>query len=601
MHHLDQLEAEAIHVIREVAAELEKPVLLFSGGKDSIVLLHLARKAFRPGELPFPVMHVDTGHNFPEVIEFRDRHVPDILVASVQESIDEGRVRDAPSRNQLQTTTLLDAIEEHGFDAAFGGARRDEERARAKERVFSFRDDFGQWDPRRQRPELWDLYNGRVRRGEHVRVFPLSNWTELDVWEYIRAEDLELPSIYFAHEREVFERDGMVYAVSEFLHTNGDTPFTASVRYRTVGDMTCTGAVRSQAHAARRRDRRDRRHADHRARRDARRRPRERGRHGGPQAGGVLLVLRVATAGSVDDGKSTLIGRLLHDSKSLMADELGTAADLARLTDGLRAEREQGITIDVAYRHFATPSRRFVLHDCPGHAQYTRNMATGASTADLALVLVDARRGMTEQSRRHLAIAALLGVPNVTVLVNKMDLVGYAEERFDTVAREVLDWSSRLGLHGVGFIPVSALHGDNVVDRSAAMTVVQRPVAARAPGVGPGRQRARRRPCPAAGAVRDPRRRDALVRRPARVRDAGDRRRAGRAPRRHPHPRPRVRGRRRPRRRTALDRRVAHRRARRRPRRPARAPRRGARAGARAGAPRSAGSATSRHGRALAT
>jgi sulfate adenylyltransferase subunit 2 len=247
MHHLDQLEAEAIHVIREVAAELERPVLLFSGGKDSIVLLHLARKAFRPGSVPFPVMHVDTGHNFEEVIEFRDRHVPDVLVASVQESIDRGRVRDEPSRNQLQTTTLLDAIEEHGFDAAFGGARRDEERARAKERVFSFRDDFGQWDPRRQRPELWDLYNGRVRRGEHVRVFPLSNWTELDVWGYIRVEGLEIPSIYFAHEREVFARDGMLYAVSPFLPLNGDTPFTASVRYRTVGDMTCTGAVRSTA------------------------------------------------------------------------------------------------------------------------------------------------------------------------------------------------------------------------------------------------------------------------------------------------------------------------------------------------------------------
>jgi sulfate adenylyltransferase subunit 2 len=248
MHHLDQLEAEAIHVIREVAAELEKPVLLFSGGKDSIVLLHLARKAFRPGAVPFPVMHVDTGHNFPEVIEFRDRHVPDALVASVQASIDRGRVRDEPSRNQLQTTTLLDAIEEHGFDAAFGGARRDEERARAKERVLSFRDDFGQWDPRRQRPELWDLYNGRVRRGEHVRVFPLSNWTELDVWEYIRAEELEIPPIYYAHEREVFERDGMLYAVSDFLERKRDeAPFRESVRYRTVGDMTCTGAVRSHA------------------------------------------------------------------------------------------------------------------------------------------------------------------------------------------------------------------------------------------------------------------------------------------------------------------------------------------------------------------
>jgi sulfate adenylyltransferase subunit 2 len=247
VNHLAVLEAEAIHVIREVVAELERPVLLFSGGKDSIVLLHLARKAFRPGELPFPVMHVDTGHNFPEVIAFRDRYVPDVLVASVQESIDRGRVRDAPSRNRLQTTTLLDALEEHRFDAAFGGARRDEERARAKERIFSFRDDFGQWDPRRQRPELWNLYNGRVRPGEHVRVFPLSNWTELDVWEYIRAEELELPSIYFAHEREVFERDGMVYATSDFISLNGDRPFSASVRYRTVGDMTCTGAVRSQA------------------------------------------------------------------------------------------------------------------------------------------------------------------------------------------------------------------------------------------------------------------------------------------------------------------------------------------------------------------
>jgi sulfate adenylyltransferase subunit 2 len=248
MDHLDQLEAEAIHVIREVAAELSRPVLLFSGGKDSIVLLHLARKAFRPGAVPFPVMHVDTGHNFPEVIAFRDRHVPDVIVARVQDSIDNGRVRDEPSRNTLQTTTLLDAIDEHGFDAAFGGARRDEERARAKERVFSFRDDFGQWDPRRQRPELWDLYNGRIRPGEHVRVFPLSNWTELDVWEYILAEDIEVPPLYVAHEREVFARDGMLYAASEFIERlDGEEPFTEWVRYRTVGDMTCTGAVRSRA------------------------------------------------------------------------------------------------------------------------------------------------------------------------------------------------------------------------------------------------------------------------------------------------------------------------------------------------------------------
>jgi sulfate adenylyltransferase subunit 2 len=254
--HLAALESEAIHIIREVASELERPVLLFSGGKDSCVLLRLAEKAFRPAPIPFPLMHVDTGHNFPEVIDFRDRRVAELgaklIVASVQDSIDSGRVTEETgpraSRNRLQTVTLLDAIEEHGFDAAFGGARRDEERARAKERVFSFRDDFGQWDPRRQRPELWNLYNGRVRRGEHVRIFPLSNWTELDVWQYIAEDGLELPSMYFAHEREVFERDGMLYAVSPWTeHLDGETPFTASVRYRTVGDMSCTGAVRSTA------------------------------------------------------------------------------------------------------------------------------------------------------------------------------------------------------------------------------------------------------------------------------------------------------------------------------------------------------------------
>jgi sulfate adenylyltransferase subunit 2 len=242
--------------MREVGAEFEAPVLLFSGGKDSIVLLRLAEKAFRPAPFPFPLMHVDTGHNFPEVIEFRDRRVAELgerlIVASVQESIDTGRVTEETgpraSRNQLQTVTLLDAISEHGFDAAFGGARRDEERARAKERVFSFRNDFGQWDPKKQRPELWNLYNGRIGKGEHVRVFPLSNWTELDVWEYIDQEQLEVPSIYFAHEREVFRRDGMLYAWREGTELiDGETVFLETVRYRTVGDMSCTGGVRSQA------------------------------------------------------------------------------------------------------------------------------------------------------------------------------------------------------------------------------------------------------------------------------------------------------------------------------------------------------------------
>jgi len=256
LSHLRALEAEAIHVIREVVAEREKPALLFSGGKDSIVLVRLAQKAFAPGPVPFPLLHVDTGHNFPEVIEFRDRLIAEsglrLLVASVQDSIDAGRVQEETgpraSRNRLQTVTLLDAIAEHGLDACFGGARRDEERARAKERVLSFRDDFGGWDPRRQRPELWDLYNARVRRGENIRAFPISNWTELDVWQYIASEELALPPIYLAHEREVFERDGMLYATSPFIELiDGERPFTASVRYRTVGDMSCTGAVRSTA------------------------------------------------------------------------------------------------------------------------------------------------------------------------------------------------------------------------------------------------------------------------------------------------------------------------------------------------------------------
>jgi sulfate adenylyltransferase subunit 2 len=256
--HVDELrllEAEAVHIIREVVAELERPVLLFSAGKDSIVLLRLAEKAFRPLPLPFPVMHVDTGHNFPEVIEFRDRRVCDnghtLIVASVQESIDKGRVPDpghSASRNRAQTRTLLDALEAGDFDAAFGGARRDEERARAKERILSFRDEFGQWDPRAQRPEPWSLYNGRIKKGEQVRVFPLSNWTELDVWRYIELESLEIPSIYYAHEREVFERDGILLAVSEYTEPHNDESSEIEwVRYRTVGDLTITGAVRSTA------------------------------------------------------------------------------------------------------------------------------------------------------------------------------------------------------------------------------------------------------------------------------------------------------------------------------------------------------------------
>jgi sulfate adenylyltransferase subunit 2 len=256
---LESIEAQSIHIIREVAAEFERPVLLFSGGKDSVVMLRLAQKAFWPGRIPFPVMHVDTGHNFEEVIAFRDRHLASVgaslVVASVQESIDAGRVAEEPgpnpSRNRLQTRTLLDAINEHRFDAVFGGARRDEEKARAKERVFSFRDEFGQWDPKNQRPELWSLYNGRHHSGEHIRVFPLSDWTELDIWQYVADEGIELPPIYYSHRRQVFRRDGMLLAVGPFVTPQDDEEvFEATVRYRTVGDMTCTGAVESAAASA---------------------------------------------------------------------------------------------------------------------------------------------------------------------------------------------------------------------------------------------------------------------------------------------------------------------------------------------------------------
>ena len=488
---LDVLEAEAIHVMREVAAEFERPVLLFSGGKDSIVMLALAEKAFWPARIPFPVMHVDTGHNFPEVLEFRDRRVSELgvrlIVASVQESIDAGRVAEETgrhaSRNRLQTVTLLDAIEEHRFDALFGGARRDEEKARAKERVFSFRDEFGQWDPKNQRPELWNLYNTRLHRGEHIRVFPLSNWTELDVWAYIEREELDIPSIYYAHERQVFERDGLLLAENPYVTRGEDEPlFTATVRYRTVGDMTGTGAVSSSAATVAEVIARGGGDPDHRARPDPGRRPGQRGGDGRPQARGVLLmdILRFATAGSVDDGKSTLIGRLLYDSKSIFADQLEAVertsrdrgedyTNLALLTDGLRAEREQGITIDVAYRYFATPRRKFIIADTPGHIQYTRNMVTGASTADLAVVLVDARNGLTEQSRRHAFLATLLRVPHMVLAVNKMDLVDYSAEVFERICKDFSAFAARLDIGDLTFIPISALHGDNVVDRSANM------------------------------------------------------------------------------------------------------------------------------------
>lgn len=254
--HLQTLEAESIFIIREVAAEFERPGMLFSGGKDSIVMLRLAEKAFAPARVPFPVVHIDTGHNFDEVMEYRDRRVAELgvrlIVGSVQDAIDAGKLVEETgpraSRNRLQTPVLLDTLAKYEFDAVFGGGRRDEEKARAKERVYSFRDEFGQWDPKNQRPELWNLYNGRHRKGEHLRIFPLSNWTEMDIWEYIAEDGIEVPSIYYAHRREVFTRDGMLMATNKHMTLlPGERPFMETVRYRTVGDMTCTAAIRSDA------------------------------------------------------------------------------------------------------------------------------------------------------------------------------------------------------------------------------------------------------------------------------------------------------------------------------------------------------------------
>ncbi len=420
-----------------------------------------------------------------------------LIVASVQESIDKGRVREEPgnpSRNRLQTTTLLDAIPEHQFDAVFGGARRDEEKARAKERVFSLRDEFGQWEPRSQRPELWNLYNGRIRRGQHMRVFPISNWTEMDVWQYIEREDLEVPSIYFAHERDVFRRDSMWLATSEFLpHGPDESVERMVVRYRTVGDMTCTGAVRSDAATVDGHHRRGRGRPDHGARRHPRRRrllARRPWKTASARATSRWICCASPPPARSTTASSTLIGRLLFDSKGIFEDQLAaiertsrrrgySQVDLALLTDGLRAEREQGITIDVAYRYFATPRRKFIIADTPGHVQYTRNMVTGASTADLAIVLIDARNGVLEQSRRHAFIAALLGIPHIVVAVNKMDLVGYERGASSRSIRdEFADWAAKLDVHDIQFIPITALHGDNVVQRSHGDALVPGAVAA---------------------------------------------------------------------------------------------------------------------------
>ena len=468
--HLQQLEAESIHILREVVAEFANPVMLYSIGKDSAVMLHLARKAFYPAPPPFPLLHVDTTWKFREMIQFRDRMAAecglDLIVHVNEEGVRQGispfTHGSALYTDVMKTEGLKQALDRYKFDAAFGGARRDEEKSRAKERIFSFRSANHRWDPKDQRPELWNLYNTRIKPGESIRVFPISNWTELDVWQYIHLEQIPIVPLYYAAVRPVVERDGMLIMVDdERLELRpGETVQYKSVRFRTLGCYPLTAAVESEADTLpqiiqemllTRTSERQGRLIDH-----------DSGRvHGEEETGGVFLMahqsdliendilaylksqeekslLRFITCGSVDDGKSTLIGRLLWDSKMVFEDQLaaleadskkvgtqGGAIDYALLLDGLQAEREQGITIDVAYRFFSTDQRKFIVADTPGHEQYTRNMVTGASTAQVAVILVDARKGLLTQTRRHSFLVSLVGIRHVVLAINKMDLIDF--------------------------------------------------------------------------------------------------------------------------------------------------------------------------------
>ena len=469
--HLQRLEAESIHIMREVVAECERPVMLYSIGKDSAVMLHLAVKAFFPAVPPFPLLHVDTTWKFRAMYEFRDTMAKklgmDLLVHVNQEGLAQGigpfTHGSQVHTDVMKTQGLKQALEKYGFDAAFGGARRDEEKSRAKERIFSFRSAQHRWDPKQQRPELWSLYNARKHAGESLRVFPLSNWTELDIWQYIYLQNIPIVPLYFAAVRPVVERDGGLIMVDDARMPlkPGEQPMLKKVRFRTLGCYPLTGAVESEADTLpaiiqemllTKTSERQGRVIDHDAA----------AFHGEEEAGGLFLMahqseliatdigaylkshehkslLRFITCGSVDDGKSTLIGRLLYESKMVFEDQLsalerdskkvgtrGGELDFALLVDGLAAEREQGITIDVAYRFFSTERRKFIVADTPGHEQYTRNMVTGASTADLAVILIDARKGVLTQTRRHSFLVRLLGISRVVLAVNKMDLVGYA-------------------------------------------------------------------------------------------------------------------------------------------------------------------------------
>ena len=464
--HLQRLEAESIHIMREVLAETDRPVMLYSIGKDSSVMLHLAKKAFYPAPPPFPLLHVDTTWKFRDMYAMRDRVAAesgmDLIVHVNPEALEKGinpfTHGSAVHTEVWKTQGLKQALDKYGFDAAFGGGRRDEEKSRAKERVLSFRTAQHRRDPKSQRPELWRLYNTRKRKGESIRAFPLSNWTELDVWQYIYLEKIPIVPLYLSRVRPVVERDGALIMVDDdrMQLAPGEKPTMRKVRFRTLGCYPLTGAIESSAETL--------------AEIIAEMRLR---------LGKSLL--RFNTCGSVGDGKSTLIGRLLTESKALHDDQLvaletdskcvGTRPgelDVALLLDGLSAEREQGNTIDVGYRFFSTARRSFIVADTPGHERYTRNMVTGASTADLSVILVDARRGVLTQTRRHTFLVSLLGIRHVVLAVNKMDLVDHSQAVFARIEEEYRKFAAELGLPAIACIPVSAVNGDNILQRSAA-------------------------------------------------------------------------------------------------------------------------------------
>ena len=490
LSHLDQLEAEAIYIIREVAAECEKPVMLYSIGKDSSVMLHLAMKAFYPEKPPFPFLHVNTTWKFKEMIKFRDETAKKLGIEML-EYINEDGVKKGINpfdygsvyTDIMKTQALKQALNKYGFTAAFGGGRRDEEKSRAKERIFSFRNENHAWDPKNQRPEMWKLYNSRINKGESIRVFPISNWTETDIWQYIKRENIDIVPLYFADKRPVVERDGMLIMVDDdrFKLREGEKIEYKNVRFRTLGCYPLTGGVESNATTLDEiiyetlsavSSERTTRVIDNEAAGSMERRKRERG------ISKMIGLLKFITCGSVDDGKSTLIGHILYDSKLLYADQekaleldskvgsRGGAIDYSLLLDGLMAEREQGITIDVAYRYFTTDKRSFIVADTPGHEEYTRNMAVGASFADLAIILIDAKQGVLVQTKRHARICALMGIKYFVFAVNKMDLVGYSEERFNEITKQIDELSKELGLASVKIIPVSATEGDNITVKS---------------------------------------------------------------------------------------------------------------------------------------